>query len=124
MNIKLNETYQTGLLANNDLHAGGVFFSIIYVNCLTFLEDGKVVLSKKVIDAFRPMDPQDLKFLENYRFVGNYYENERGYLVCNFEDIFTTFTGLPTIDNPDVLTFQASDKRLLKQWGEVYALTN
>ena len=61
MKVEFNKKYQSGLIANTDLHAGGLFFCIIYRYCLNFFENGKVELTKKLVDAFRPMDGNDVK---------------------------------------------------------------
>ena len=77
MKVELNKKYQSGLIANTDLHAGGLFFCIIYRNCLEFFENGKVELTKKVVDAFRPMDENDVSHMEHYKIEGKYSFNER-----------------------------------------------
>lgn len=47
MKIEINKKYQSSLIANTDLHAGGLFFCIIYQNQLEFFTNGKVELTKK-----------------------------------------------------------------------------
>jgi hypothetical protein len=122
MKIELNKNYLTGLLASTDLHAGGIFFSIIYRQCLTFSEDGKVLLTKRVVDAYRPMDPVDVMMMENYKVHGNYYENDKGYIVCKFKEAFIELTGLPTTNNPNIISFHAHNSRFSSQGGVVYEL--
>ena len=122
MKVELEAVYQSELMANTDLHAGGLFFCIIYVNCLTFEKNGQVILTQKIIDPFRPMDPYDVKQIENFKSMGKYYENDRGYLICDFEDIFVKLTGMFTIKNPDLIVFHAFSKRLDKQWSELYKI--
>ncbi len=122
MEIELNRKYLSGLMANTDLHAGGLFFCIIFQNCLEFNDNGRVILTKKVIDAFRPMDPQDVKHLENYKIEGEYFYNDRGYLICNFKDLFLQFTGLQTEKNKTIIPFHVYDSRLLNRWSEVFQL--
>lgn len=118
----MNKKYQSGLIANTDLHAGGLFFFIIYQNKLEFFENGKVNLTKKVVDAFRPMDENDVQHLQNYKIVGDYSFNDRGYLVCKFEDLFWTFTGLSSEKYSSIIAFNIYDSRLQNRWGEVYKL--
>lgn len=120
--IEINKKYQSSLIANTDLHLGGLFFCIIYQNQLEFFENGKVELTKKVVDAFRPMDEYDVKHLQNYLIVGDYSFNDRGYLVCKFEDLFWTFTGLATEKDSSIIPFNICDSRLQNSWGEVYKL--
>ncbi|MFC0777659.1 hypothetical protein [Flavobacterium sp. HJSW_4] len=52
MKIEINKKYLPGLRADTDLHAGGLFFCIIYQNQLEFFENGKVELTKRF---FTPM---------------------------------------------------------------------
>jgi hypothetical protein len=122
MKIEMNKKYQSGLIANTDLHAGGLFFCIIYQNQLEFFENGKIELTKKVVDAFRPINEDDVKHLQNYKIVGDYSFNHRGYLVCTFEDLFWTFTGLSSEKDSSIIAFNIYDSRLENRWGEVYKL--
>jgi hypothetical protein len=122
MKIEFNIKYLSSLIANTDLHAGGIFFCILYQNCLEFFENGRVELSKKVIDAFRPMDENDIIHLENYKIVGSYSFSDRGYLVCEFEDLFLTFTGLATEKDSTIIPFFVYDNRFSNKWSEVYKL--
>lgn len=121
MNIQTNKVYQSELIAHTDLHAGGVFFGIVYSKCLKFESDGQVTLTNKIVDPFRPMDPSDLTHLENYKATGKYSVNDRGYLICDFKEIFTTFTGMFSIYNTDRLIFNIYDDRLKKIWSEIYS---
>lgn len=118
----MNKKYQSGLIANTDLHAGGLFFCIIYQNQLEFFENGKVELTKKVVESLRPMDEKDVKHLQNYKIVGDYLFNDRGYLVCKFEDLFWTFTGLSSEKDSSIIAFNIYDSRLQNRRGEVYKL--
>ena len=118
----MNKKYQSGLIANTDLHAGGLFFCIIYQNQLEFFENGKVELTKKVVEALRPMDENDVEHLQNFKIVGDYSFNDRGYLVCKFEDLFWTFTGLSSEIDSSIIAFNIYDSRLQNKWGEVYKL--
>ena len=118
----MNKKYQSGLIANTDLHAGGLFFCIIYQNQLEFFENGKVELTKKVLEALRPMDENDVEHLQNFKIVGDYSFNDRGYLVCKFEDLFWTFTGLSSEIDSSIIAFNIYDSRLQNKWGEVYKL--
>lgn len=118
----MNKKYQSGLIANTDLHAGGLFFCIIYQNQLEFFENGKVELTKKVVEGLRPMDENDVEYLKNFKIVGDYSFNDRGYLVCKFEDLFWTFTGLSSEKDSSIIAFNIYDSRLQNSWGEVYKL--
>jgi len=68
------------------------------------------------------MDENDVKQLQHYKIVGDYSFNDRGYLVCTFEDLFWTFTGLSTEKNSSIIPFNINDSRLQNSWGEVYKL--
>ena len=121
MTLEIDKIYQSEKIANTELHAGGLFFCIIYSNCLVFKNNGQVILTKKVIDPFRPMDAIDIKHLEDYKITGKYYTNDRGYLVCEFEEIFITLTGMFTVKNPKTIVFNVFDSRLSKRWSEIYS---
>ncbi len=120
--MKINSIYLSELLADTDLHAGGLFFCIIYRNSLEFINDDKVLFTKIIVDAFRPMDEQDVMHLENYKIEGQYFYNERGHLICEFKDLFLRYTGLQTEKNEDIIPFHIYDSRLNKRWSEVFHL--
>jgi hypothetical protein len=122
MKVEINKKYLSGLIANTDLHAGGLFFCIIYQNCLEFFDDGTVEFTKRLVDDFRPMDENDVLHLKNYKITGQYFINDRGYLVCKFDDLFWTLTGLSTEKNSDIIPFFIYDSRLLTRWSEVYKI--
>lgn len=124
MKIELKRKYLSSLTADTDLHAGGLFFCIIYQNCLEFFENGKVELSKKLVDAFKPMDDQNVRYLENYKIIGRYSFNSKGYLVCEFEDIFLSFTGLSTEKDSTIIPFHVFNSRFSHVSSEVYQLEN
>ena len=120
MKIELNKKYLSGLKAHTDLHAGGLFFCIIYQNCLEFFESGEVAFTKKLIDAFKPMDAHDVSAIENYNMIGEYFFNDKGYLECKFE--FLELTGLPTEKDQSIIPFHAYDSRWPNSWSEVYKI--
>lgn len=122
--IELNKKYFSGLTATTDLHAGGIFFCIIYRKCLLFLDNGEVQLSKELVDPFRPMDDEDVRRIQSYNHKGRYLLNDRKYLVCQFDEINLTLTGLPTEENPAIIAFDAYDKRFSTSWSEVFVLDN
>ena len=43
-------------------------------------------------------------------------------LVCEFEDLFWTFTGLSTEKDNSIIPFSIYDSRLSNKWSEVYKL--
>jgi hypothetical protein len=122
MKIKHKQKYLSAFIANTELHAGGLFFCIIYQNCLEFNANGRVTLTKIIVDAFRPMDDQDVSHIKDYRIEGDYFFNERGYLICEFKDLFLKYTGLQTEKNENIIPFHIYDSRLLNRWSEVYQL--
>lgn len=121
--MKTDQKYLSERIVDTDVHAGGLFFCVIYQNCLEFRADGKVLLTKQLVNAFRPMDPADIKRLENYRVTGQYSVNERGYLVCDFGEIFLQYTGME-MESGKLIPFHVFDRRLSKQWGEIYTLSD
>jgi hypothetical protein len=122
MNIKINEKYLSGLTASTDLHAGGIFFCIVYKKCLVFSESGTVRLSNELFDAFRPLDSEDAELMKSSYFEGRYFFNDRNYLICEFERIDLVLTGLNLDRHPDILAFHAHKKGVLGSWGEVFML--
>jgi hypothetical protein len=122
VNLALNKKYLSGLVANTELHAGGLFFCILYKNCLEFFENGQVELTKKIVDAFRPMDENDIRHLEDYRVIGKYSINERGYLVCKFEGVSLIFTGVATEKDSSIIPFHVYNSKLTNRWSEVYKI--
>jgi hypothetical protein len=120
--IELNKKYFSVLIADTDLHAGGVFFCILYRKCLLFLDNGEVQLSKELVDPFKPGDEQDVRRIKDYQAKGRYIRNHRQYLECHFDEINLILTGLPTVKNPAIIAFHAYNSRLSRQWSEVFIL--
>ncbi|AEA42361.1 hypothetical protein [Fluviicola taffensis] len=116
MKIQYNKKYVSELIANTDLHAGGIFFCIIYRDCLEFFDNGMVEITKKVVDAFRPMDDMDERHLERYKLSGTYSFNDRGYLICSFEEAFLKYTGIFTEKDKSMLPFHIYDSRLSRSY--------
>jgi hypothetical protein len=48
--------------------------------------------------------------------------NDRGYLLCEFQDLFLTFTGLATEKDKSMIPFHIYDRRLSNRWSEVYKI--
>lgn len=96
--------YCSGPLAWTDLHAGGVFFCVVYRECLQFRAGGVVRRWCEVLDEARPFDdePEQLRAAGG---DGRYWINDRGYLVCTFPDL--ELTGLPCEQMPDLIAFHA-----------------
>lgn len=66
------------------------------------------------------MDLTDIQQIEKYRITGKYYINQSGYLIFAFEEVFTTLTGKHSLKEPGTIIFHAFDRRLNKQWSEIY----
>lgn len=100
--LVLDVPYRTGPLAQTDLHAGGVFFCVVYRECLRFSPGGRVRRWCEVLDDTRPLDdePEQLRATDA---VGSYRLNDRGYLSCVFPDL--ELTGLPCEQSPELLAF-------------------
>jgi hypothetical protein len=109
MQIQLDKQYLTGLSATTDLHAGGLFFCIIYNKCLQFHGVGRVTLSKKVVAAVRPMSPSEPKSIDKYT-------------ECQFRQIDLILTAESIDEAGTMLAFHAFDKRSSRLWGEAYKL--
>ena len=102
--LKIGVPYYTGPLAWTDLHAGGLFFCVIYRECLEFSTRGRVRRWCEVIDDSRSLD-DEAEVLRATNVVGSYRLNERGYLSCVFPDL--ELTGLPCDRMPEMLVFNA-----------------
>ena len=102
--LDLETTYRTGPLAWTDLHAGGLFFCVVYRECLQFSAGGGVRRWCEVLDEGRPLDDEPER-LRADAGVGVYRINDRGYLVCAFPDL--ELTGLPCEQSPGLLVFSA-----------------
>ena len=122
MKLELNKKYVSSLIANTDLHGGGLFFCIIYQKCLEFENKNKVWLTNRIVDAFRPMDDLDVIHLKNYRIEGKYFYNDRGYLICDFKTINLTYTGISTDKNPEIIPFNIYSSKFLSSNSLVFQL--
>jgi len=115
--LTLDVPYRTGPLSWTDPDAGGVFFYVVYRECLRFSAGDQVRRWCEVIDDSRP--PQLFRlFVETTDVVGSYRVNERGYLKCVFPDL--ELTGLPCEQAPELLVFHASRARLGVSFSFVY----
>src|SRR5438045_1433648 len=90
--LALEVPYRTGPLAWTDLHAGGLFFCVVYRECLQFGSGGRVRRWREVIDDSRPLDDEPEQFRATDT-VGSYRLNDRGYVQCVFPEL--ELTGLP-----------------------------
>jgi hypothetical protein len=115
--LTIDRPYRTGPMALTDLHAGGVFFCIVYAECLQFSADAKVRRWREVIDASRPFDNEE-KEMREFNEVGSFQINGRGYLTCQFPSLL--LTGLPCRDADGLLAFNAWYKSSQQSTGLVY----
>jgi hypothetical protein len=115
--VVLDVPYHTGPLAWTDLHAGGLFFCVVYRECLRFSAGRRVRRWCEVIDDSRPFDdePEQLRATD---MVGTYRLNDRGYLECLFSDL--ELTGLPCEQAPELLAFNAFRARSGPSFSLVY----
>jgi hypothetical protein len=122
MKLEIEKKYNSELIAITDLHGGGIFFCLVYIKVLTFKTDGEVVLTKKVINPFRPMDPIDIALIDNFKIKGKYHTNDNDYITCEFDEIYLKLIGIHLEKNPSTLVFNAYDSRLKTQWSEIYKI--
>jgi hypothetical protein len=115
--LALDVPYRTGPLAWTDLHAGGLFFCVVYRECLRFSANGRVRRWCEVIDESRPLDdePERLRATDQ---VASYRFNEYRYLECAFPDL--ELTGLPCEQAPELLAFHAFRARPGVSFSLVY----
>lgn len=100
--LTLDIPYRTGPIAWTDLHAGGLFFCVVYRECLQFHASGQVRRWCEILDDSRPFD-NEADQLRATDVVGSYSANDRGYLSCLFPSL--ELTGLPCAQTPDLLAF-------------------
>jgi len=86
--IQFDKAYKSGPKASTDLHAGGIFFCVPYEEIITFFENGKVEIKRRVIEYFRPMDGQsEIDEINNFKLVGTYKLSDRKYIECTFNNL-------------------------------------
>ncbi|WNO03521.1 hypothetical protein [Rhodoferax mekongensis] len=100
--MELNRPYFSGPLAFTDLHAGGVFFCVVYRECMRFEAMGRVTWWREVVDASRPYW-EDVGKFEALTINGTYGRNDRGYLVCKFPNM--EMTGAECDDATNLIAF-------------------
>lgn len=113
MNLILDHPYLSGYNASTDLHAGGIFFCILYKNSIVFHEGGKVTLTHTDIHPVRPMDDFDVERIKNHQNEGTYTFNQRGYLECHFTvgETNITYTGMIIETHPGILAFNVYNSK-------------
>ncbi|MNY30417.1 hypothetical protein D3C86_1645250 [compost metagenome] len=70
------------------------------------------------------MDDTDVRHIENYKIMGTHSFNERGYLVCSFEELFVKYTGLATEKDKNLIPFSGYNSRISRSWGALFRLEN
>jgi hypothetical protein len=109
--------YRSGLDAWTDLLAGGLFFCVVFRECLAFGTDGRVRRWREVVDENRALDNEGEEMRAG-RSEGTYSVNERGYLVCSFTD--SEMTGLPCQHDSTALVFHVFRRNAGMSGGIVY----
>ncbi len=115
--LTMNRPYQTGAMASTDLHAGGIFFCIVYAECLQFGSNSQVRRWCEVIDDSRTFDSEGREMRE-FNEIGSFQLNDRGYLICEFPSL--VLTGLPCKNAKGLLAFNAWHKTAKRSNGLVY----
>jgi len=121
--IHYERAYKSAPKAKTELHAGGIFFCVPYEEVIKFWKNGKVELTKRVIESFRPMEGQsEIDEINNFKLVGTYELSDRAYIACKFDEFM--MIGLPLEQNPNTLTFHCFNKTNGHQFGNAYTLTS
>ncbi|HEY9045666.1 MAG TPA: hypothetical protein VIN08_07205 [Ohtaekwangia sp.] len=123
MGIELDKIYFSGLKASAELHAGGIFFCIVYRSCIQFRNNGVVKYWSEVVDPLSPMDDYDIEQIINDRAEGNYFFNDRGYIECHFDSARMRLTGKAT-NIPGTLAFTGYSNKSVYGWSEVFTCQN
>lgn len=121
--IKFDKEYVSGPRASTDMHAGGIFFCVPYEEVIVFSEDGTVVLSRRVIEHFRPMDGRaetDRRY--NFKKEGRYELSKRGYILCRFDGL--TMWGLPLKVHQYILSFHCYSEVNGVSFGNAFGLSD
>jgi hypothetical protein len=117
--IQYDHPYCAGPLAWTDLHAGGVFFCVVYEELIQFRRDGTVRRWRTIMDDSRQLDDEAEQLLR-IAPAGHYRVNDRGYLECVFAE--AVLIGLPCENDPDLLAFYVSDRRGGLARSQVYRI--
>ena len=96
--IVLDVEYSSGPRATSDLHAGGIFFCVLYEEVLVFRPNNVVERDVRILDNWRPLDDEADSLAERSA-TGTYGLNSRGYISCNFPH--ASYTGLACDINPN-----------------------
>lgn len=116
--LTLSAEYASAPLATTDLHAGGIFFCVLYEEVLVFRPNNIVELSVRVIDNWRPFDDEQ-ENLTSMSANGVYGLDGNGFLECDFPNV--SFTGLPCKIRSDWLAFHVFDRVTARSKSRVYA---
>jgi hypothetical protein len=116
--LTLDAEYTSGPLATTDIHAGGIFFCLLYEEVLVFRSNDVVELDIRVLDEWRAMD-DEADVVRRNSATGTYGLDGKGFLNCRFPN--ANYTGLPCDMNPDWLAFHVYNDRLHGR-GCVYTL--
>jgi hypothetical protein len=111
--------FKSELQTTAELHAGLNLFGFVYQEFLEFLDNGKIIYTKQVVDEYKYLDINDKIRINSFEFIGQYSINDSGYIICAFEDLFLDFTGDFTKNG--LLIFSIYDKRLKRSWQQVYS---
>lgn len=111
-------TFCSGLLTDAEFHAGKNFFGMVYKDFISFNEEN-VILSKKVILPFKPMDPSDIDWFNNYKIEGSYSLKDN-YIECYFKVLSWRFSGFIEEIPEKILILSNFDERLRTSWSVVY----
>lgn len=118
--LTFGRPYATGPFARTDLHAGGIFFCVVYRDCIEFSDNGDARRWAEVMDGSRPFD-NEVEEIRNDTETGAWHVNELGYIVCEFKS--RTLTGLPCTEAKELIAFNGYRVLDKRSFGVVYALT-
>lgn len=115
--VLFDRTYRTGPQATTELHAGGIFFHVLYEECLQFRADGQVRHWFEVMDGSCPLDDEAQQMSEVDE-TGTCAINQRGYLTCKLADF--SYTGKPFGGRPGLLAFNVYNHASQHSFSCVY----
>tara|TARA_B100000683_G_C12474576_1_gene549015 strand:+ start:937 stop:1317 length:381 start_codon:yes stop_codon:yes gene_type:complete len=120
--IQFEKEYKSSPKAWTDIHAGGLFFCVPYEEIVKFHKGGKVEITKRVIENFRPCWGQrQIDKINNFKLIGTYKLSGREYVECTFEGL--SMIGLPLEINYNIIAFHCSGFKD-SQYGTTYKLSN
>ena len=117
--MEIGRRYVSADQVRTELHAGGLFFGLVYVQEIHVQSEGKIILTRKIVDGYRPMDgKQELSDINNFERTTVYTTNARGYIIFEVDGVHRT--GTFTNDQKELFLIYCWSTKTKESWSEVY----